>query len=234
MKKISLALATLSLVSVWAISAIGGEKSVKLMVVSTPTSFTNIAISVRQADVRYVVDDYKSGVYADFSADHGGKLKAIRIVMNDATVYEWDCQYRPDGKVDLSQHAEDGEHLGNTVTIKKASWVKFFQQKVAMPAFNFEPDSSIFSVCKYWVEFVGYMPTGPGIGGFGGVYLKVEGTPYLREFNSSDFVLQFPTSGKFYLGMKDGKFIPLQKVGDEWSVLLVERPTETKEFPSSK
>lgn len=200
----------------------GGEKPAKFPVIKTPVSYTN-EIIVRPQEVLYMVDDKKAGIYASFTASHDGKLKDIRVVMNDTTVYKWECQYK-DGQIDLSDGVENGVSFENVVSIGRSAWVKFFQAKVAMPPFKFQAGYSVLYVFRYPFEYTGLNKN------YRATFRVSEVSVSLEQM---DFIFSFPREGKFYLGMKDGKFIPLAKDGDRWSVIFNDKPIETHELPSS-
>lgn len=211
------------------------EKPMKLRVIKPPTSYA-IEVIVNPREVLYFADDQKAGVYASFTADFSGKLKNLRIVINDATFYEWDCVYLPDGSVDMSNHRKDAVHHSNIVTIDREDWLRFFEKKLVMPPFKFQKERKSFAVCKYSFEFV-------GITDFSGksglerrkglrASFRVEGSPVLVSLDEQEFILPFSRSEKFFLGMKDGKFIPLVKKGDAWYVPILEDIINDGELPT--
>ena len=197
------------------------SKPVVLPVVKVPTRFTNEIIVRSSGEVIYSVES--GGLYAQFTAGHNGSLQNIRLVINDHTSFEWDCHYTA-GKIDLSDGMEDGVHFGNMVSINKRDWVKFFQQRVAMPAFEFQKEKSSLEIYRYPVEFAG-CPIGKGINE---VNFKIGGLSV--TLNRDDFILPFPETGKFYLGMVDGKFVALLKDGEQWTIPLLAKPGELQDI----
>lgn len=85
--------------------------------------------------VRYVCDYTKSrGVWAVFIADLSGKLKSLRIVMVDSSVYEWEVVNGYDSKGSpVLADGENGVHLDNTYTLDRRAWVRFYERHLRLP-----------------------------------------------------------------------------------------------------
>lgn len=202
---------TNSIISVLAICAatvFGGEGA--RPVISVPTTFTNSLIIVRDTNVDYRVES--KNVMANFEATHSGILTHMRLVMGDMTVYKWDVRRDQSGKMVLEE-GENGEHTNNDVAIDKLKWIKFFNTKVALPAFEYMPERSCTVVeDKALWEFVGYTD-------FLGVIVRTPGNKVLRTIKNNDLLFPMPKVGQYILARKDGKVCPIKQLEDgTWAV----------------
>ena len=107
------------------------------ILVPVPTKITKKEIYVRRNIVSYNVYTHNS-IYIDFQASHDAVLSSIRIIIEDHTVYKLDIQRDVAGKIRLTE--ENGEYIENTVKIDRAKWLKFFEEKIVMPAFVYSPN----------------------------------------------------------------------------------------------
>jgi hypothetical protein len=200
--------------------------AVKLPLVKPPVAFTNEIVIREGGEVLYVVTAKKDGLSAEFVAGHNRRLRSVRLVMGDKTAYKWDCQYF-DGNIDVEGEVENGVHSDNTVDLNRVEWLRFFERRVALPPFEFQPTIAGLSVKKCPIEFVGYSKLGCAT-------FKVHGLiGDLWTLEERKFLIGYPRTGEFFLGMVHGKYLPLTKnsATDGWSVLMTGAPLVTDDFP---
>ena len=188
-------------------SAIGETKPT----LSVPKVFVR-EISVTDTDVRYTVLE-AGKMFVSMSATHDGKLNDLRIIVADSTVYDWTVYRDRNTSIVKLSGMETGENSDNTVKIDRAEWLKFFNEKVAMPAFEYTPDRSTYVTLdstNKW-EHV-------GIGQNGAAVLKTADSSQLKTVEINEVVVQLPHEGQFYVGRKAGQVCPIVNIRGSWYI----------------
>ena len=97
---------------------------------------TEVIVCVKEREVRYECDDMKKGgTWAVFTAHLDGRLKSLRVVMVDSTVYQWEVANGYDSKEVpiISGGMENGVHADNGYTLDRQVWFRFYERYLRLP-----------------------------------------------------------------------------------------------------